>query len=106
MINEIFISKWTSPVVPIPCMTPAQLDNELERIFERLTPRVEADGFRDNTLRFKRDPDREFDRGFEAGVKSDLYAVMPNNEKFWEQGYETGYAAGRDAEAHHRDKSL
>ena len=39
MINEIFVSHW-APVVPIPCMTQAQLDNELERIFENMTSRV------------------------------------------------------------------
>jgi len=59
MINEIFISKWTSPVVPIPCMTPAQLDNELERIHRAMTM--------SSVTGSKIDPDREFDRGFEAG---------------------------------------
>ena len=89
MINEIFISRW-DPVVPIPCMSPAQLDNELERIHTNLCKGQSIAGP-------KIDPDREFDRGFDAGVKSDMYAVLPENEKFWLQGYEKGYTAGRDA---------
>ncbi|KKK96229.1 hypothetical protein LCGC14_2664830, partial [marine sediment metagenome] len=64
MINEIFISKWTSPVVPIPCMSPAQLDNELERIYSRMTSK-----YRQTSLGPKIDPDREFDRGFEAALE-------------------------------------
>ncbi len=68
MINEIFISDW-DPVVPLPLMTQAQKDNELERIFESMCVREmgnysEPGGAGSTIGRFKRDPDREFDRGF------------------------------------------
>ena len=93
MINEIFISKWTSPVVPIPCMSPAQLDNELERIYSRMTSK-----YRQTSLGPKIDPDREFDRGFKTASRA--YTAH------WLAGYEMGYKNGRDAEARHQDKSL
>ena len=106
MINEIFISKW-APVVPLPLMSPAQKDNELERIFERMQSRVmgnynEPGGSGSTIGRFKRDPDREFDRGFEVGVETE---VLTEYESVWLEGYEQGYAHGRDGEARHRDKS-
>ena len=106
MIKEIFVSDW-DPVVPLPLMTAAQKDNELERIFELIsTP--------DKERLKKRHIDQEFDRGFEAGVQSDNFSVMPENEKFWDQGfskgyevgYDDGYAHGRDGEARFQfDKS-
>ncbi|KKK83754.1 hypothetical protein LCGC14_2790220 [marine sediment metagenome] len=66
MINEIFISKW-DPVVPIPCMTPAQLDNELERILA---------GFRHG---------EELDRALEQG-----------RDEGYEDGFNDGYTQGHD----------
>ena len=95
MINEIFISKW-DPVVRIPCMTPAQLDNELERICSRMSNKPGH-----VSLGPKIDPDREFDRGFEAGLETE---VLTEYENGWYAGYESGYTKGRDAETRHRDK--
>ncbi|KKL58020.1 hypothetical protein LCGC14_2229540 [marine sediment metagenome] len=106
MINEIFVSHW-APVVPIPCMTQAQLDNELERIFENMTSRVmgnynEPGGSGSTIGRFKRNVNQEFDRGFTHGmnVVSDLLQLAINTtEALWLDGYDKGYKAGRDGEA-------
>ena len=94
MINEIFVSRW-APVVPIPCMTPDQLDNELERIHTNLCKGQSIAGP-------KIDPDREFDRGFTHGmnVVSDFLQLAINTtEALWLDGYDKGYKAGRDGEA-------
>ena len=80
MINEIFIGKWTSPVTPIPCMTPAQLDNELERIHKNMGG--------NSIIGPKVDPDREFDRGFEAGFDA-AYQEVTIRTQFTRHDLET-----------------
>ena len=89
MINEIFVSRW-DPVVPIPCMTPDQLDNELGRIHTNLCKGQSIAGP-------KIDPDREFDRGFKVALEIVyhlLQTAIKTTEKLWLDGYDKGYVDG------------
>ena len=76
MIDEIFAGH--DPVIPLPLMTPAQKDNELEHIFEGMESHrgfcklcdteVEVLNVPQHEQRkFKRTLATEFDRGFAAG---------------------------------------
>ena len=76
MLNEIFAGH--DPVIPLSLMTPAQKDNELERIFEGMEPHrgfckkcdAEVEVLKVpqwEQAKFKRSLDTEFDRGFAAG---------------------------------------
>ena len=74
MIHEIFAGH--DPIIPLPLMTPAQKDNELERIFEGMEPHRGFCKLCDTEVevlnvheqgKFKRSLATEFDRGFEAG---------------------------------------
>ncbi len=92
MINEIFAGH--DPVTPIPLMSPAQLDNELERIHRNMGG--------NSIIGPKINLDLEYDRGFKAGLET-VYHILKlaitTTEKLWLAGYDKGYAAGRDGEA-------
>ena len=105
MINEIFAGR--DPVIPLPLMTQAQKDNELERIFEDMHVRkgfcedcqIEVSIIEDPIhRRYKRSLATEFDRGYKFVIE------RASLDSGWFIGYEEGYKNGRDAEARHRDK--
>ena len=79
MIDEIFAG--LDPVIPLPLMTPAQKDNELERIFEGMESHRGFCKLCDTEVevlnvheqgKFKRTLDTEFDRGFKAGLAAGI----------------------------------
>lgn len=77
MINEIFVSRW-DPVTPLPLMTAAQKDNELERILAGFSRGEELDqAFEEGRL-------EGYDEGYDNGA---------------EEGYKDGYIDGRTGKA-------